>query len=1005
MKDSIDERGGNGVLWIALCEYRIIMKKYRIQAELIYGILFTMGLWSCSSDSSDQAQSIEVEPGLKMELVVENPLVIDPVAYAFDEKGLMYVVENRGYPDPAEGGKPAVREGRIALLEDSDGDGEYDKRYDFADDFTYPNGILPWEGGVFVTCSPDIWYLKDTNGDGLADVREIVLTGFFDTRTAQIRTSHPTLGLDGWVYVSSGLNGGKVYSPLFPDRDTVSFTASDGRFHPETYEFQSVGGKSQFGMAFDAYGHRFGVSNRHPVMQVVIEPWYLNRNPYLPYNQTVKNVSKVAAEAVVFPLSNAVTTADFIPRLMGQSHKGTFTAASSTYIYYGKGLPEDHQGNAYIAESAQNLVQRQMVLPDGAAFRSELVYEGREFMASEDEWFRPVYVNNGPEDALYVVDMYRKVIDHPSYVPEEVRDKLDFESGKDLGRIFKITSEDYDASLSGKTWFDGGMSPEELSEKLNADLFWDRQTAFRLLLERPELKPVESLEQIALESPHPDSRARALWLLELKDVLSDATLLRAFEDEVTGVREQAVLIAADRAVNNPDFKTAILKTKSDKDLHVRLRTALVLGSLQGEDVVGALAELAVQDGEDIWMREAILSGVGDRMFPFLQAVERQENKNNSAYGLIMKDLGEMFGNGADMAQCRELVRITLESSQSDHSGIGTILGLAEGISGRPETGKIKDILSYLLTTVDSKNRNTFIQKIYTTAADSTASSSERIQALSLLGFTQDTRSLPILQASLAPEQLPEVQKAAIGALSTQGSPEGGSILVSEDVWSGFTPQVRSTVITSLVSSPVFIPLLLRAINEGVVSASDIPSITRNRLMGYKDEEIKELAEQAFSELEGGDRMKAYEAFQASFSPGGNAENGKIVYKRACSVCHTYDGEGGQVGPDLTGIKNQPSDAILLHILVPNYEVYPTYQTMSVETQDGKHVAGWTVSETENSITLRTAAGTDESILRSAIKNLNNTGLSLMPDGLEQAMSKEEMNDLIAYLKTGSSVNN
>src|SRR5690606_11451668 len=156
------------------------------------------------------------------------------------------------------------------------------------------------------------------------------------------------------------------------------------------------------------------------------EPHYLNRNPYLPYNQTVKNVSKVAADAVVFPLSNAVTTADFIPRLMGQSHKGTFTAASSTYIYYGKGLPADHQGNAYIAESAQKLVQRQIVQPEGAAFRSDLAYEDREFLASEDEWFRPVYVNNGPEDALYVVDMHRKVIDHPSYVPEEVRDKLDF---------------------------------------------------------------------------------------------------------------------------------------------------------------------------------------------------------------------------------------------------------------------------------------------------------------------------------------------------------------------------------------------------------------------------------------------------------------------------------------------------------------------------------------------------------------------------------------------------
>lgn len=977
-------------------------KNFRISG-LLYVAALTILQWGCTDESAEFTQGVVVEPGLHLELVVSEPLVIDPVAYAFDEKGQLYVVENRGYPDPAEGGKPAVREGRIALLEDTDGNGQYDLRHEFADDFTYPNGILPWNGGVFVTCSPDIWYLKDTDGDGVADVQDIVLTGFFDTRTAQIRTSHPTLGLDGWVYVSSGLNGGNVYSPLFPERDTVSFTASDSRFNPFTFEFEIVGGKSQFGMAFDAFGHRFGVSNRHPIMQVVIEPHYLNRNPYLPYNQTVKNVSKVAADAVVFPLSNAVTTADFIPRLMGQSHKGTFTAASSTYIYYGKGLPDDHQGNAYIAESAQNLVQRQIVKPEGAAFRSDLAYTDREFLASEDEWFRPVYVNNGPEDALYVVDMHRKVIDHPSYVPEEVRDKLDFESGKDMGRIYKISAEGYDSSLAGKSWFGSDASGAELAEKLNAELFWDRQTAFRLLLERKNEKPVEALKQIALKSPYPDSRARAWWLLFLKDLLQNDLLLKAFDDKVAGVREQAVQLASLRANEVTAFREAIRSAASDPDIHVRLKAALALGSISGTEAIQTLAEMAVRDGMDLWMREAILSGVGDRMSPFLTALEQQEDKAGEGYNLIMKDLGEMFGNGATLAQCRELVKIALDGSATQ--AIGTLLGLAEGISGRPQWADNNEILPFILTTSPTARRKAFMEKLYHTAADSTVTPIQRVNALNLLGYTQDPKSLPILQKALSPDQLPEIQKAAIGALSTQGSPAGGELLVRREVWGGFTPQVRSFVITSLVSNPVFVPLLLRAINDKVVSASDIPSITRTRLLDHKNEEIKQLAQSAFAELEGGDRMKIYENYQTGLHADGDGENGKLVYQKACGVCHTYDGEGGHVGPDLTGIKNQPADAILLHILVPNYEVYPTYQTISVETRDGKHVAGWTVSETENSITLRTAAGTDESILRSSIKSLNNTGLSLMPDGLEQAMTREEMNDLIAYLKTGSSFDN
>src|SRR5690554_5156647 len=201
-----------------------------------------------SAKLKEAMASFQLEPGLRIELVAAEPLVIDPVAFAFDEDRVMYVVENRGYPDPANGGTP-TRLGRIARLEDTNGDGRYDQRTEFATDLTYPNGILPWKGGIFVICAPDIFYFKDTDGDGIADIKKTVLTGFNSDRTAQIRVSHPILGLDGWVYVTSGLNGGEVSSPVHPDRPAISFAAADGRFHPETYEFETTGGRSQFGLA------------------------------------------------------------------------------------------------------------------------------------------------------------------------------------------------------------------------------------------------------------------------------------------------------------------------------------------------------------------------------------------------------------------------------------------------------------------------------------------------------------------------------------------------------------------------------------------------------------------------------------------------------------------------------------------------------------------------------------------------------------------------------------
>jgi putative membrane-bound dehydrogenase-like protein len=320
--------------------------------------------------AAEALASFQLDPGLRIELVAIEPLVVGPVAMAFDERGRLFVVEGRGYPDPIDNKTPPTSEGRVAILEDTDGDGRFDKRTDFATGLSYPNGIALWRGGVFVTCAPDILYLKDNDGDGIADERRVVLTGFDTTRTAQLRVSSPTLGLDGRIYVASGLNGGKVTSPLHPERAVVSFAPADGRFDPDSFLYETTGGRGQFGLSFDGFGRRFVSSNRHPVLQVVLEPWQLRRNPGLTITQVMQEVSKVEAEAKVWPISRASVSADFIPSLMNAPHTGTFTAACGVLMYGGTALPADYAGNFFICEPAQNLVQRQTVRSEGASFRS-----------------------------------------------------------------------------------------------------------------------------------------------------------------------------------------------------------------------------------------------------------------------------------------------------------------------------------------------------------------------------------------------------------------------------------------------------------------------------------------------------------------------------------------------------------------------------------------------------------------------------------------------------------
>ena len=273
----------------------------------------------------------QIEKGARIEIAAAEPQLRDPVAMCFDVKGRMLVVESPGYPFLPGDGKEVPKLGRVALLEDTDGDGQFEKRSTFAEGFTFPNGILPWKGGVFVTCAPDIWYLKDTNGDGHADVRQIVLTGFgTKSSSEQLRVASPTLGPDGWVYVTSGLTDASVTSPLHPKRKPVVSKRQDGRFHPETFIYEPLAGVGQFGQCFDAAGNRFVSSNRNPLMHVVVASGLLQRNPHYSFTGTIENVIPVAAK--VYPLSPDTTAASYIPSLISRQHAGTYTSASGIVI-------------------------------------------------------------------------------------------------------------------------------------------------------------------------------------------------------------------------------------------------------------------------------------------------------------------------------------------------------------------------------------------------------------------------------------------------------------------------------------------------------------------------------------------------------------------------------------------------------------------------------------------------------------------------------------------------
>jgi putative membrane-bound dehydrogenase-like protein len=947
-------------------------------------------------------RSFQLEAGLRIELVAAEPLVINPVAFVFDGPGRLYVAEGRGYPDPVEGGGRTT-EGRIALLEDADGDGRFERRVEFANNLGYVNGLALWRGGVFVTAAPDILYLKDTDGNGVADERRVVLTGFDTTKTAQLRVSHPTLGFDGKFYVTSGLNGGKVTSPLHPERPAVTFSLRDGRFNPDTFEFENTSGRAQFGLTFDAFGRRFICSNRHPVVQVMLEPWHLSRNPHLGFSDSTQDVSRVESEAKVFPISRATISADFIPKLMGAPHTGTFTSASGVLVFGGTGLTPAHVGNVFICEPAQNLVQRQAIRPEGASFRSEPVERGREFLATTDVWFRPVFLGHGPDGALYLADMYRREIDHPRYVPEESRGGLDFESGKDRGRIYRIVKDAPRATPGPAVKRDETLAAHVAG--LSSTDEWWRARAHRLLLEGADRGAIPLVEKVAASAPLPESRALALWALRGVHGLSPSALNAALRDAHPGVREQGLRLAAEWVAANgaAGLLPAMLATARDADPRVRFCSALALGGVDDPTAVPALASIALRDGEDRWTRAAVLSGIGGRMDAFLAAVRKEPSQNPKAFAAVMEHLGRVFGAGAAPEACQQFLNQMLSEEGELSWRLASVIGLVEGFRARSgaKSGVNSDPFGAIL---GGEGRNaapvqTFLRSALDRARDERAGTRERINAVSLLGYTDFAFAGTTLGQLLGARQPPELQLQAVRAIERIGDPRGGALLITKENWSRYTPQVREAVIATLTAKPPLITVLFGAIKGGVIAAPEISSVRRTQLLKHTDSTVRQTAETIFKDLEGGDRMQVYRAYRETLSATPDVARGRDTFIKTCSACHTHQGVGGKVGPDLTGIRNQPADAILLHILVPNYEVAPNYQTVSVVTQDGRSLSGVLAAETEVSLALRTAAGTDETVLRKNISSLTASGVSLMPDGLEQTMAKEDVGNLVAFLKS------
>ena len=954
--------------------------------------------------------TFQIDPRLEIALFAAEPDVVDPVALTFDDAGRMYIVEMRDYPyGVGPDNKPG---GTIRLLEDTDNDGKADKSTIFARDLSFPTSIAPWNGGVFVTAPPDIIYLKDTNNDDVADIREVYFTGFVlgvtDSNANGLRW-----GLDNRLHGLNGGNGGRITAPRKPQFN-LELGNADFSFNPVGWDmtptYQSSGG---FGLVFDEFGHSFVTHNINHIQQRVLPLPYLWRHPGMFPVEATRSISDHGDMARIFPISVAQT------RPNHPEQAGHFSSSGGLGFIGYDAYPDDLYRSLTVGDVVGNIVHRDVLHTNGAVFSAQRSASetNREFIASTDTSARLVGLELGPDGALYLIDMQRDVIEHPDYIPEKMRKNQDIRAGDDRGRIYRITPK---AGLPKEELNLAQATPSQLVSQFEHHNVWRRQTAQRLLIER-ETKAMTARLQAMTRSKYPPARVHALWTLLGLKALDQSVLHDRLNDADPGVRENAIKIY--EALPTLTFamprnaERRFINLGNDPSPAVRLQFALTLGTIDEPFAEEALVNLLRKDASDHWIRTAALSSLRNPAALFPKIVAGLTNSTPGALDLI-RELADL-AMGRVNQPATQVVEIlsTLEKSSDAFLRAG-LEGLDRGLS-RKQIMPSRLAISPLLSRIGKRNDDLFVatwkvskrlrlpetteQKAALSTAKETAqnkasSRADRLRAIDRLAFGAYSDVREALFANLAEGTDAEIQGAAIQVLRNFRDDDLAVQLVSR--WPTLAPSVRNTVLNFLLSRRSFHNALVTGIEKGDLKLGELNLDLEQRrtLLRESTPEIHARAAKFIGDEEYSNRKAVLDEWLAKLPERGDAAAGRPVFENLCAQCHRAGDLGKTVGPDLTSIAHRSVEDILYNIIDPNMAINPLYSHYQAETKSGDLIAGILVSESPDSVTLLQANEIKSTIPRSDLAKFRSTGTSLMPEGLEAGITPQQMRDLIAFLQ-------